>query len=260
MRFLRVLIFAFLPSVLFAQLPSTTSATQDPQAVSVLNQALTTAGGAQGLKTVLDYKASGNITYHRGSDVQGSVTVIGLNTTEFRLDANLPAGTRSWSINQGITATKDENGRISRRDPRASPYPYKTPLFPSSIAFPYIQLVAVLNNPIYKSSYIGVEQLDGRPVHHIQLQRILPQQVRGNDLFHRRDLFIDASTLQLVMTQDIVGKSLVHQLRYGAYTPVAGILVPFSVSEQVNGQATWSIQLSQMTFNSGLQEPAFTLQ
>jgi hypothetical protein len=259
MRFrLVTLITLLVPSVLVGQSASTV--TQDPQAISVLNQALTASGGAQALKAVLDYKASGNISYHYGSDVQGTVTIMGLNTTEFRLDANLPAGIRSWSINQGITTTKDENGRLSRRDPRTSPYPYKTPLFPSSIAFPYIQLVAVLNNPIYKISYIGVEQLDGRSVHHIELQRVLPQQVRGNDLFHRRDIFIDASTLQLAMTQDIVGKSLVHQVRYGAYTSVGGILVPFSISEHVSGQATWSIQLSQMTFNNGLQEPAFALQ
>jgi hypothetical protein len=53
-------------------------APKDPQAVSVLNQALTVAGGAAAIRAIADYTATGNITYHWNPEVQGVVTVRGL--------------------------------------------------------------------------------------------------------------------------------------------------------------------------------------
>jgi hypothetical protein len=41
---------------------------------------------------------------------------------------------------------------------------------------------------------------------------------------------------------------------------VNGILVPFSINEQMGGQKTRDIQLTQISFNTGLQDAAFVLQ
>jgi hypothetical protein len=271
MRFLRyapfVLAFLAPVSMRAQQAPSSTTAPpapQDPQAVSVLNQVLTIGGGVTAIKAVADYTGSGNIIYHWAEDVQGSVTIMGLRG-EFRLDASLSTGTRSWSVSQGIVVIKDEKGAISRfapqtNAPSSDAFPYQTPLFASSLGVPYWQLATALNNPIFQISYQGVVPLDGRSVHHIQVQRVLPQQVGSTSEYRTKDFFIDASTLQIVMTQDTVPKHVIHQVRYAAYTAVNGILVPFSISEEMSGQPTWSIQLTQMTFNSGLQDSAFVLQ
>lgn len=264
MRFLQLLVSAFLlPAALFAQSAGTTT-TQDPQAVTVLNQVLSAAGGATAHRAINDYTGTGNIIYHNNPDVQGPVTIKGLNSVAIRLDATLPTGVRSWAIHDGVATTKHEDGKLSvaanpPNVPSSEAFPYQTPLFPSSIAFPYHQLTAVLANPIFSISYKGVAQLDGHSVVDIQIQRVSP----GRDpmsQYHARDFFIDTSTFQIVMTQDLVPKGGVHQIHYANYTPVSGVLVPFAITEDLGGQSIWTIQLSQMTFNSGQQDSDFQLQ
>jgi hypothetical protein len=269
MRVLRLLQFlsAFLlPSVLFAQVQSiATTATQDPQAVSVLNQALSAAGGATAHRAVTDYTASGTITYHNNPDIQGTVSVKGMNAVAVRIDATLPTGVRSWAIHEGVASAKDENGKLSvainpPNVPSSDAFPYQTPLFPSSIAFPYHQLTIALANPSFSIAYGGVTQVDGHSVHHIQVQRVSAGGVDPMSRYHARELFIDTSTFQIVMTQDLVPKNVVHQIHYSHYSAVSGVLAPLTLAEDLGGQQTWTIQLSQITFNSGLQDSAFALQ
>lgn len=78
--------------------------------------------------------------------------------------------------------------------------------------------------------------------------------------YHAREFFIDTLTLQIVMTQDLVPKNVVQQIHYSNYAAVSGILVPFAISEELGGQKTWTIQVTQMTFDSGLQDSAFVVQ
>jgi len=248
--------------------PSTTTppATKDPQAVSVLNQALTVAGGAAALKAITDYTATGNITYHWNPEAQGTVTVRGLGLGQIRVDANLPHGVHSWVISDGQTSTKAEDGTLSQYPPpypvpSSESFPYQPPMFPGSLAFPHEQFVAVLNSPIFSVSYKGIAQVDGRSVHDIELQRVLPGQTQTDNMTEYRimEFFVDTSTLQVAMTQDSMPKHIVHQVRYSDYRPVNGVLMPFSISEQMGGQKTREIQLDQISFNGGLQDSDFVL-
>lgn len=252
-----------LSNVLSAQVQSgTTAATQDSQAVSIFNQALNLAGGAQAHKAVTDYTGSGTITYHGNPDVQGAVSIEGLGSIAVRIDATLPKGVRSWAIHDGVATAKSENGKLSgasNPNPGSVPFPYQTPLFPSSIAFPYRQLGTVVGNSSFSVSYKGITQVDGHSVNDIQVQQVSA----GKDAmgkYHAREFFIDTTTFQIVMTQDVVPKNITHQLHYSNYTAVSGVLVPFAITEQLGGQQTWTVQLSQITFNSGLQDSAFVLQ
>ncbi len=250
-----------LPAALFAQVQPT--ATQDPQAVSVLNQALTAAGGATAHRAVTDYTASGTITYHNNPDVQGTVSVKGLNSVAIRIDATLPTGVRSWAVHDGVATTKHENGKLSvaanpPNVPSSDAFPYQTPLFPSSIAFPYHQLTTVLASP-FSISYKGITQVDGHSVHDIQVQRVSAGGFDPMRQYHAREFFIDTTTLQIVMSQDLVPYNVVHQVHYSNYTVVSGVLVPFGIAEQLGGTPTWTIQLGQFAFNSGLQDSAFAL-
>lgn len=255
-----VLVLAISPMVIQAQSQSAT----DPQAVSILTQAVAVAGGAQALRAVADYTGSGNITYHN-PDVQGTVSIKGLNSVAVRLDATLPTGVRSWAIHDGVATTKHENGTLSvaannPNVPSSDAFPYQTPLFPSSIAFPYHQLTIALASPSFSISYKGMVQVDGHSVVDIQIQRVSAGGVDPMSQYHARDFFIDTSTFQIVMTKDLVPKGGVHQIHYSNYTPISGVLVPFTITEDLGGQSTWTIQLSQMTFNSGQQDSDFQLQ
>jgi hypothetical protein len=242
-------------------------APQDPQAVIVLNQALTVAGGTAAIKAVTDYTATGNITYNWNPEQQGTVTVLGLGTDQIRLDANLARGIHSSVISNGQSSTKTEDGRVTQYPPpypvpSSDAYPYQPPMFPSSLLVPHMQLAVVLNSPRYSISYKGVVQLDGNSVHDILVQRIMPGQTQPDSMteYHTMEYFIDTATLQIAMTQDNVPKHIVHQIRYSGYRAVNGVLVPFSIGERMGGQRTREIQLSQISFNTGLQDSGFAIQ
>src|SRR6266571_2780701 len=100
-----------------ATTPPSTSANQspqrDPQALSILNQVLAASGGAQALSAIQDFTASGNITYFwAGDQVQGTVKVKGRSTTDFRVDASLPEGTRSWVAISGKGSLRNLDGSL----------------------------------------------------------------------------------------------------------------------------------------------------
>ena len=242
-------------------------ATKDPQAVSVVNQALAVAGGLTAIVAVSDYTATGNITYHWTQDVQGSLTVQARWPGDVRVDASLATGGRSRVISAGQTATKTESGAISRYPPSytlpsSDAYPYQPPMFPASLVLPELQLAAVLKSSRLDLSYKGIVQLNGHPVHDVQALRtpLVAGQTDTMAEYHTLDFFIDTSTFQVVMTQDSMPKHIVHQLQYSNYTAVNGLLVPFAVAEETGGQQTWNMQLTQIKFNTGLQDPAFALQ
>jgi hypothetical protein len=237
-------------------------ATQDPQAVSVLNQALAVAGGTVAIQAVLDYTAAGNITYNSNPLAQGSATILGLGLDKFRLDASLPSGVRSRIISQGVTDIVAENGTVSEYPP---PYPvpssdaspYEAPMFPGSLLLPAQQLAAILNDPRYRISYKGLVQLNGQSVHDVEFQLAIPGQIDQMHEYHVRHLFIASATLQVVMIQELVPKHVIRQVQYSAYQSAEGVLIPFTISELVGGQQAWTIALTQITFNTGLQDSAF---
>jgi hypothetical protein len=270
-RFVLLLFVLLLNVPIWAQQTQTattpTPAPQDPQAVSVLNQALVVAGGSAAINAIVDYTATGNATYHWNPDVQGSVTVRGLGLDAFRLDASLSTGVRTWIVYEGQTAIKSPDGKVLQM-PLAMPLPpnyvapppYQSPMFPAGLAFPFGPVLAALGNPFYALTYKGIVQLDGHSVHDIHLQRVLPNQIDEGNQYQTREFFIDVSTLQIAMTQDLAPKGMVHQVRYSDYRLLAGLLLPFSISETMADQHTWEIQLSQISFNTGLQDSAFTIQ
>jgi len=245
---------------------------QDPQAANILNQALTVAGGASVINAIKDYTATGNITYHRGEDVSGTVTMNGLDVDQFRLDANLPNGVFTQSFSDGRIGTKTADGNVSWSSPAApipgqtpkpipssDSFPYQPPKFPGSLPVPYLQIATVLSTPRYMISYRGIVNIDGHPTHEIEAQEVFKGRGDPMSEYNTSDYFIDVSTLRLIMIEDLVPKNVVHQIRYSDYRSVSGVLIPFSIIEEMGGQATWEIQLTKIGFNAGLQDSVFAL-
>jgi hypothetical protein len=280
-RFASLLVFLFVKSPAWAQQtpapasqPQTNTSQQtpppapkDPQAVNVLNQALNVAGGTAAILAVTDYTATGNIDYNWNPEAQGTVTILGLGLTNMRVDANLPSGVNSQIVSGGQSTRKAEDGRVSQYPPpypvpSSDAYPYQPPMFPGGFLFPHAQLLAALNGVPYSISYKGVVQLNGGSVHDVRVQRVMPGQNQADSMsmYHTIDFFIDINTLQLLMTQDNVPKNIVHQIQYSDYRQTGSVQVPFSITETMNGQKTRTIQLGQISFNSGLQVSAFAIQ
>ncbi len=243
------------------------SVTKDPQAVNIFNQSLSATGGSAAIQTIVDYTATGTVTYYWNPEEQGAITIQALGLTEIRSDSSLPSGEHSESIQAGEMARKRPDGKIWKYPPQYSTpsseaFAYQPPMFPGSLIIPYSQLIAILNNPRYGVSFKGSTQLDGVPVYDIQAQLMLAGQPNTDVMAEYRSIefFIDSSSLQIVMTQDSVPNHIVHRIRYANYRPVNGVLIPFSISEETGGQKTKDIQLSQITINGGLQDSAFSIQ
>jgi hypothetical protein len=225
--------------------------TKDAQAVSVVTQTLIVGGGATAISSIGDYTATGTVTYHLSTDVQGTITMRALGLGEFRMDANLPAGVRSEAITEDFTS-KTEDGTVRHN---------QAPMSPSRLVIPNMLLAPALNSAGFNVVYNGLVEIDSHSVHDIQLQRVLPVADPGGQFreYHTADFFIDPATFQIVMMQDVVSLHSIRQVRYSDYKSVSGVLVPFSIKEQVNGQAIWEINLGQIAFNSGLKDSDFQL-
>lgn len=258
-------LFAFSALVLIApiqaqQSPPSTTPTRDPQALTILTQCLQAAGGTQAIAAIQDFTATGRITYNWANQpVQGSVTVRGRGTGQFRLDANLADGNLSWAVNNGIGLYKKLDGSTTHI------------FFPNavnfgSLTFPYAYIAASLADPSTNISYIGIDTKNGKKTYDIRLQQTFSSERDPNGVLSKltqRDFFIDTGTFQIVRTADMVHPEKVatidipHEMDFSDYRSVNGVMVPFSIGEMTVGQHTYTIQLDQVHFNTGLQDSDF---
>jgi hypothetical protein len=246
------LLFAVFPT--FAQQPvATTRVTKDSQAVTLLNQVLASAGGVSALLAVQDFTGAGTITYSQPQGVTGTVVVRGTQLEQYRMDATISSGVRSQSMSNGQLTLKREDGT-------AVPLSVQVPLCPECVIFPYLVLAPALTSPQLSLSYKGAVQLDGNSVQQIEIQEVVTGLGDANvSEYHTIDFFVDPSTFQILMLQDVIPNHLVRQIRFTNYQSANGVLVPFTIAEQSGGLPTWTIQLSQITFNTGLQASDFQL-
>jgi hypothetical protein len=228
--------------------------TKDTQAVDVATQALAAVGGITALNTIADYTATGNMTYHMDvdRDVQGSVTVRGRGVDQLRLDTNLPSGTRSESTS-GITTIKNEDGTVHQMYGQP-------PMAPARMVLPCLELLMALKSTQSLSLvYKGIVEVDGHSAHDVQVRHVLAEVLPSKASYVTVDFFIDSSTFQIVMMQDVVAQNLVRQFRYSNFKVVNGLSMALSISARINDQDVWLLGLSGVNFNLGLQDSDFEL-
>jgi hypothetical protein len=233
---------------------------RDPEAIQVLSQALKAAGGIPVIATTLDYTAQGNITYYwAGEEVHATATVKGRGTGQYRLDASLSNGIRSWAVSNGGGFIKEPTGAVKQ-------IPYQNAVNFGSLTLPWAQMLRALQDSSTGVSYIGLETANGSAVHHIRLQPSFPANADPRGTFSKlatRDYLIDATYFTVDAIADMVHPDQAytvnhpHVITFSGYQVVGGILVPFTVSETIAGQHTYTLVLTQISFNSGLQDSDF---
>ncbi|MGC2528614.1 MAG: hypothetical protein WA639_12760 [Candidatus Acidiferrum sp.] len=240
--------------------PPTAQAPQrDPQAVAILTQALNAAGGVSAIAAVQDFTATGNVTYASADSTPASVSIRGRGLHEFRIDATLTDGVHSWIINSGAALQKNPDGSTS-------PLPSQDTIKPASTMFPLLELLTAVQDPSIGVSYEGSVTHDGQQVQAIAVQKYFPL---GEDPagalsgITKAHIFIDPNAFTV---QSIVDKAFrrdggqgeySHETQFSNYQKVSGMLVPFAITESIAGQQTTMIQLSQITFNTGLNDADF---
>lgn len=228
-----------------------TAVANDPQAVAILNQVIAKAGGATLVNGLQDFTGSGQITYDEPESVSGGVTVRGTVNEQFRIDSNLPSGVEAEAITAGSMSTKNENGNVTS-------FYYQVPVCPERIIVPYFFLRAALNGINFAVTFKGTTALANTSgVEQIEVKEVFPNGALDQSEYRTVDLFIDPQTLVVVMMQDTIPNELTRQVSFSDFQTVGGLSVPFTITETIGETPNWTIQLSQIAFNTGLQDSAF---
>lgn len=260
-RFLSLLLAALLVSVSARPQQPIAGTQRNGQAISLLQQVLLGAGGATALSKIQDYTAVGTITYFwAGEEVSGTVTVRGRGPNQFRLDANLPAGTRSWTLSNGTGALRETDGKLTS-------IPYQTLVSLNGLTLPFVSILAALQDSSTTVAYLGLVDVGaGVKAHQIQIQPNLysPSDDSGKlTSLGRKDFFVDPVTFRLLLLQDTAYptsgylQEYWHRVQFSDYRQVAGMILPFSITEEISGQRTWTIHLDTINVNSGLADADF---
>ncbi|HEX9272996.1 MAG TPA: hypothetical protein VGA01_12360 [Candidatus Binatia bacterium] len=235
-----------------------TSVNRDPQAVSVLSQTLNAAGGIKALTAVQDFSGTGTVTFYWANQETGSVTVQGRGADQFRMDAVLPEGVRSVLVNDG-------SGLVIQTDGRVETMTYQGATNLGNATFPLLEALGQYQNTAISISYVGLVNHLGNPAHDIRFQLIYPSQLDPAGLQSAqtmREIFIDPNTFLPVSILDSIDTArntsgLSHEFVFANWQQVNGIAVPFWITESVGNQSLVTIQLTQVTFNTGLSSTAF---
>jgi len=269
MRFARTQIALILSSCLslpgWGQLNSINStdnsqqAQRDLQALTILNQTITAAGGAANLGAIHDFSASGTITYYWDPQVTGNATVQGRGQEQFRIDATLQDGVRTVIANNGMGSVTETDGRVTL-------VPYQAAINLGSMTFPFTTLVAAIQDTSVMITYVGLVDHGGSQFHDIRVQKTYTSNADptgAQSALSARDFFIDPNTFLVasvlnIAGQDANGNSVSREVVFANYQTVGGVAVPFQITEKIHDQSIVALQLTQINFNTGLTDASFT--
>jgi hypothetical protein len=243
----------------FAQ-TETVQPQKDSRAVAILSSYVRASGPAAA--TIQDFTASGTVTYFwAGKEVEAPATAKDLGALGFRLDAQLAEGTRKCVVSM-------EGGTLRKADGSASRIHWGDAVNLISATWPLPVVVAALNDPSTEIRYVGEVTFGSRTAYDIRIERIFPASLDPSGRFSKltvKDFFVDASTYLMdgledqTHGQDSSGRTYKHRILFSDYRQVNGSILPFSVSETITGQKTWSFQLNSIAFNTGLTSADFSL-
>jgi hypothetical protein len=249
--------------VAFSSIASGQSAVQrDQQALTILLQTIAAGGGQNMITSIQDLTETGTATFNLDSEVRASITIKGRGLQLIRIDADLPEGRRSTVVNAlgGLLREADGQLRTINRQSIANL---------RNITFPYLPLIVAMQDSSAKIIYGGLVTHDGAPAYDVRIEKAhaseqgSPRQ-RGS---HPRDFYIDPKSLLVMAISDqIRGPSdpqdagIPHEVLYSNYQSQNGIAMPMTISETVRGVTGVSMELTQVTFNSGLTDSDFSEQ
>jgi len=237
----------------FAIAQNQTPPPHDPQALTVLKQAIANMGGsAPG-----DSTASGTIsTTAGGSTENGAIVVLTRGTDQTSEQIQTADG--STSVYSQGSASQVQGGKVK-------PLPLERAVTAQSADFPLPLFVGMLNDSDSAYVYVGLETLNGTSAHHVQLWNSFVSTPKLSALaaFSVRDIWINASSSLPVRISyaDHFGEgssgSVAFDVTLSNYATFSGIQYPLSIQKSVNGTPWATIKINSVVFNTGLTDANF---
>ena len=254
--------FAVLPFFLVVVLSvyaqqSSTAPSKDAQAVSILQNSVTTMASA----IPSDSVASGNIQIVAGSlTTQGTIRVLTKGSTESLLQVTTPQAT-----NRVIFSNGQANALAASA---VSVLPLELAVTSQVTEFPLPLLISILNNPDTSSQYVGLETSGSTSLQHV---RVWDSFASSPDLatlstFSTRDIWIDASSGLVqrisftVRAAQGASPAVAMDIYYSGYQVASGVAYPYNIQESMNGTPWATISIQAVSFNNGLTDSQFTVQ
>jgi hypothetical protein len=244
--------------------PASYTVTRDAQALVFLQSALTAVGGSVAVASIQDVTATGSVTHYWSSSPQsGTVTIKIRGIGQIRQDEQLTSGTQAWAVSNGLGSFKHANGKIT-------PIPFHDAINLGALTTPILRLAAAVadtNTDIIDKGVVTVQTQQFRQIRiHKNAVASTTDADGSANRIQTADYFFDPNTYQLVGVQDqthpvkSMTRNIAHAVYFSDYRSINGVSLPFSVTEYIGGQKTWSIQLSAFSFNTGLTDADFQIQ
>lgn len=253
--------------IAFFLLTSSASAQQlpgpDSQAIAYAAQAFAALAGST---TITDVTLMGSVTWTAGAQVEsGTATLSASGTGESRIELSLVGGTRTEirDASTGAPAGKwisptGKSGKIS----------FHNCLTDAAWFFPALSSLSQAANPKFNFSYIGLEDHNGVPSQHILSYQVAPPGLKNSPspTLSKMDFYLDPTSYLPVATafnahtDRDMNTNVPVEIRFGNYQTIDGHSVPFHIQQLLNGTVLLDINITSVSFNTGLTSTLFGLQ
>lgn len=241
-----------------AQQSPPTVPSRDPQAISILQNALA-AMGAHSAASIQDTLVIATTTPpadREGSPVSVTIKTKGMNM--IRADSTSGGNNDSVIYNRGREFHSSSNGWRTANSANAEHKRIEH--------LPALMLAYELARSDYSAAYVGQETLNGRSIHHLSLTRVSATGTGVDDILtknSRIDLFIDSQTFLiakisfLYMATNDWRRGYPMEIYYDDYRTMNGLLVPFHQRFVYDGQPAGEMQFTSMAVNQGAADSDF---
>jgi hypothetical protein len=258
-----LLVLGVLTQSVFSQTQTSTAASRDPQATAILQRSLSALVGSG---TVTDVTLTGTGTYIIGSDNQtGTTTLKATAVGQSRVDLSTSTGQRSEVRD---TSVAPPTGGWLALDGSIHPFAEHNLMTEPAWFFPAFVLADVLSNSTYSISAVDQQSTNGSSVYHMTvfLQVTIPGDTSNwIQRLSRMDLYLDSTSLLPtaialnVHPDNNASLDIPEEFTFSNYQIFQGAQVPFHIQRYRNHTLLLDVQVSTITFNSGLTSSAFTL-
>ena len=261
MRFLAAVLVSLASATwAFSQSAPSPTSPSDSQAITLAKQSTSALTGGT---SIGDVTVNANvISTTSGTSDSGTGMFRAKGNSESRVDLSLTDGMTSDVRN---TTNGLPSGAWSSNGSAAKAYAQQNCWTDASWFFPALSSLSQTGNPSFTFKYVGQEQHRGVNTQHIQVFQSLASSGPAQQL-STMDFYLDPTSFLPVAIQfnahpdNDMNVNISTELLFAQYQGVGSAQVPFHIQKLFNGSLVLDITVTNVTFNTGLLDSAFTLQ